>query len=114
MQYYVQSGNDGSFIEQCLDPAHLKQVLVAGDSVFDTMRTMQKMTDSNAKIINGQRMAGYSPDKERGLKVIARMPESVLIALLAVEPDLLKDKKTFDRILKKYPIYRAYSTGAAG
>ena len=116
MNYFIQSGSDGSFLEQILDPSSIIPTLVHGDEVFKTMAQMQKMTDSNAQTRYGVKQAGYytNPDgsKEGGLKVIARLPQSVAIALLAVEPDLFKDAKTFKRILKKYPIYKAYSTGA--
>lgn len=90
--------------------------MVQGEEVFKTMAEMQRMTDSNARTVYGNKQAGYytNPDgsKEGGLKVIARIPQSVLIALLAVEPDLLKDAKTLKRILKKHKIYRAYTAGA--
>jgi hypothetical protein len=109
MEYYVTSKDD-SLIDHVLDPANLSKVLYRGDAVFDELKRLQSWTDYHATMKLGQKIAGGTGD----IKLIARFPEHVLIKLLELEPDLLKDKKNFNRIITKYPIYAAYTRKTTG
>lgn len=91
------------------------EILIAQDPsmkrAFEAMARLKQRTDDVAKPGIGTPIprAGWAGT---GFKVEARFPnERALIALLAKEPDLLKDASALRRIIKKYPIYAAY-TGA--
>jgi hypothetical protein len=109
MDFYIQSDTN-SFIHQALDPERVRKSLVDGDEAFRYMRNMQKLTDDMGQWKYGQRVSGGVG----AIKVIARMPQSVMIKLMEVEPDLLRDKKTFYKILDAHPIYAAYTRKASG
>jgi hypothetical protein len=79
--------------------------LVNPDETFDALQTLRNFTDEHAKYTSHGRIAGGSGD----LKIIARVPESVMIVALAAEPDLLKDKKTLFKWLDANPHFDAYT-----
>ena len=109
MEFYI-SGSDDKFFDKVLDPAELAKVMPAGPSVFDNMKKLQDWTDTHATMKWGHKVAGGSGD----IKIIARFPESVLVKILEVEPDFLKDKANFNRVLRKHPIYAAYTRKSTG
>lgn len=65
----------------------------------------RQFTDEQAKVTNWGKVAGgYG-----SMKLIARVPESVLITILAIEPNFLKDKKLIYKWLDQNPEYAAYT-----
>lgn len=103
MEFYI-TGKDDNTIDFVANPHHVSKVLTNQKEVYENLKELQKATDS---VVNNRR------GREADIKVIARFPQGLLIKLLEIEPDLLKDKKSFWRILNKYPIYKAYTTGAS-
>lgn len=87
-------------------PENLIKRLPHWEQKFEAMAEMRKLTDDAAVTTSHGRIAGG-----KGMKIMARMPEALLTALLAIEPGLLKDAATFKRFMKKHPEYASY-TGA--
>jgi hypothetical protein len=103
---FIIQNRDGSFLNQVLDPANVAPRLVHGEEVFNHMARVQKQIDAAAQ---NKRGVGMVAGGTGNVKVIAMFPEAVMIRLMHLEPDLLRDKKTFWGILKRYPAYRAYT-----
>lgn len=70
---------------------------------MDFLAEYRKFTDEAGQA-NGQRPGGSGD-----LKLIARIPEALLIGIMAVEPDFLKDKKNIYKWLDANPEYAAYT-----
>lgn len=87
------------------DPKNLKRALVDADKTFDYIDQMRRFTDDHAKQTNYGPVAGGAGD----LKIVARVPESLLIVALSIEPNLLKDKKLLYKWLDANPHFYAYS-----
>ncbi len=109
MEYYVTS-KDNSLIDHVLDPGNLSKVMVDGEATFAELAALKQWTDHHSTNKYGHKVSGGSGE----IKIIARFPEQVLIKILALEPDFLKDKKNFNRVLRKYPIYAAYTRKTTG
>ena len=87
------------------DPKNLKRALVDSDKTFDLIKQLRDFTDDHAVMTSNGRIAGGSGN----LKLIARVPESVMIVALAVEPNLLKDRKLLWKWLDANPQFAAYT-----
>ena len=102
MEYFV-SNSDENILDFISNPHNTSKVLSNQGEIYAHLKALQQVTDG---LSNNQKA------READIKVIARFPQGVIMKLMEIEPDLLKDKKTFWKILNKYPIYKAYTTGA--
>lgn len=102
---YIYTSKDTE-IDFVADPANLVKALPHYTHVFDQLALERNKVDHfTTEVRYGEKRAGGKP----GFKLLARMPEPVLTWLLVLEPDLLKNKATFRRFLKKHPEYAGYT-----
>ena len=101
--YFVESPE--TILDHISDPSNLRKSLVDGDKTLNMIAQMRQFADDTSTITSHGRVAGHHKD----LKLIANVPESLLIVALAVEPNLLKDKKKLYRWLDANPHFYAYT-----
>jgi hypothetical protein len=114
---YIYKNKRDSEIDEMAKPENLVKALPHYEYKMNAIALARKMTDQAAVSgPNGVRMAGYfrtgDGEKDPGLKIIARMPEALLYALLQHEPELVRDGSAWTKWLKKHPEFRAYSPGS--
>lgn len=93
-------------LDQVASPRNLVKVLPHYEQMFEGMREFQKQVEETGTTTNYGRVGRGG---KVGFKLLARMPEAVLTWLLVLEPDLIKDPKTFRKFFRKHPEYRAYA-----
>jgi hypothetical protein len=101
MLVYTHAGDKD--LDDLLNPSKVLDSIPQWRGQFEKLARLKAQTDDAGRKGNPQ-------GKDPGFKVIARFPNQLhLITLLAKEPDFFRDAKTARRILRKYPMYQAYS-----
>ena len=102
--FFTTSGSE-TLLNQISTPDSLRRTLADGEKTLDVMAEMRRLTDEMAiPSVHGP-IAGGRGD----LKLVARVPEALLVVALAMEPDLLKNKKKLYKWLDANPHLYAYS-----
>jgi hypothetical protein len=118
---YIYANKRDSHIDEMSKPENLIKALPHYRQKLDLIADMRKATDDAAVSgPGGFRMAGYvrgragpgASNESPGLKVIARIPEALLNALVDEEPDLIRDASLWKAWIHKHPEFRAYSPGS--
>lgn len=102
--YFVTNKND--HLDFVTNPDNLVRAMPHYRQVFDHLKDEREMVDHfTSQVRYSEKRAGGKV----GFKLLARMPESVLTYALVLEPNLLKDKKTFRRFMAAHPEYAGYT-----
>lgn len=102
---FVYTGKD-TILDAVASPTNLVKALPHYQGVFDQIKELREATDDRTDF---NPRTGKAKGGSIGFKVVARMPEALLTWLLVLEPDLVKDAKTFRKFLRKHPEYNGYT-----
>jgi len=73
---------------------------------MDNIAGVRKEHDAMSQYTTHGRKIGFMGNGE--YQHVARIPDGVMSALLAIKPDFIQDGKSFYRWLARHPEYRAY------
>lgn len=93
-----------TILDEIATPSNLIKAIPHYQQVFEGLRMEQEKVEEAAVLTNQGKHRGGPV----GFKRLARMPEPLLTWLLVLEPNLLRDGKTFKRFMRKHPQYGAY------
>lgn len=101
VSFYIKKGE--TVIDVVADTAALANRSPNLAAKFDNIEGVRKEHDELSVWTNwGRRYGGTGEYKH-----LARIPDGVMSALLAVKPDFLQDRKAFYKWLNRHPEYRA-------
>jgi hypothetical protein len=114
---FIYANKRDSVVDEMSKPENLVKALPHYAKKMDLIKDMRKATDDAAVSgPGGMRMAGYvrtgKQGEDSGLKIIARIPEALMTAIVHEEPDLVRDAAAWHKWMKKHPEFAAYTPGS--
>lgn len=104
-QMFIITNKDET-LDWVTDPRNIIARRPETEATFRELADMRNLTDD---------VQGYRGDRKNrktsGFRVLARVQEHQLVAALAVEPDLLRDKKKLYRWVRRTKSAQAYTMG---
>ena len=105
-QMFIITDKDAT-LDYVTDP---RNIIARRPETAETFRALKQMRDATDEAI-GFRGDRKTRKQSSNMKVIGRVQEHVLIAALAVEQDLLRDKKKLYAWLRRNKAAQAYTMG---
>lgn len=102
---FVITNSDENLLNAISRPETIQKYVPTYGERMEFIANYRQYTDDIATSTSRGRVAGGSGN----LKIVARIPEALMITLMAVEPNFLKDKKLFWKWLDANPEYAAYT-----